>query len=396
MPPDTDNPVANLAASLAEFDNPSGTPPEPSIFDGTLDIPLMDPEKPQPAEPVKQEPDPAKQEPEPAATEPGPVTDPDDDFPDEPPAPGDKSKKGWKEVKGELKKTRAELREERDKAAAELKARDEEIARLREQVVKLPDYEERAKYAEEAERELAIARFEGTREYKETVKAPMEAIEAAAETLAKANDVKVDDMLDALAQRDPVKRREMLKDIISGMDVVDQQEVLQMAKDTQQLLAKHDAMRARAVEARKEAEELAGKRSAEEKARAARELGESIKHTVAELRKRVPFVETAAGETADAVFEAVLKDAGATDFDNMNLSTKAYSAVAGVLLKRATKQLVHLVNENKALKARIEEANSAMPSVGAGGTATPPSDDGDLLASTGRFLGLDVSRPKLE
>lgn len=390
-----------MVADLADIEPvPQNAEPQaPGAFDD-FEIPSValltgEPEPAKPTEPAKPDEPAATTADEPAATD----TD-DDDFPDEPPTPGSgKAQKGWKEIKSDLKKTRAELRAERDKAAAEIKARDEELAKLREQVAVLPEVSEKAKYAEEAEKELAIARVEGSREYKETVKAPLDTIAKAAKELAKANEIKPEDLLDALSEEDPAKRRAMLKDVISTLDVVDQHEVLKMAEDTQRLFAKADEMHRRATEARKELEEIETKRQTETRQKARREFEGAVDHTVAELKKRIPFVQLAEGETADAVFAAIIKDTKASDPDTAEMSTKAFAAVSAIALKRVNKQLVHLIQENKTLKERIAGDNASRPSVGGGSPPAPSQatgDDDDFTDITARHLGLRVSRTKLE
>jgi vacuolar-type H+-ATPase subunit I/STV1 len=206
--------------------------------------------------------------PEPAKAEPDAPAKTDDvsmqnteEPPEELPNATPKAAEHWKIVKNDLKKTREELRQERDRAATEIQRRDEELAKLREQAARVVELEEKAKFVDDAERELAIARVEGTREYKETIIAPLKAIEEQAEIIAKASDVDVDRLIDAMTHPDPVKRRELLKEVTAGVDEMDKLDIKRMSDDAIALLQKRDQIRERASEAQREQETVAKSRT---------------------------------------------------------------------------------------------------------------------------------------
>lgn len=322
-------------------------------------------------------------------------TDDDDPYPDTIPNATEKAQAKWGEIKSDLKKTRAELRAERDKAAAEIKAREEALAQrekeleeLRQKVVELPELSEKAKYAEEAERELAIARVEGTKEYKETILRPLEAIEQAAEVIAKANELSVDDVLDALTERDPGKRDQLLEELTASLKPIHQLKMVRMAEDAQQLLMKRDQMREKAVEAKKEIEALNERKMAETKQQALKKFQDSVEHAAKALQERFPFIELEDGETADALFRSVADKVKATDFDSLNPDAKGFAAVSGLALARAVKQMTKLIEENKTLKARISESNSVQPTVGAGADAAGADNGRGFIEGIFSDLGM--------
>lgn len=338
-------PVSQVNDFLAAFEDISS---EPAALEG--DIPPTD----VPTEPAADAP---------AAEEPK-----DDIDAIEPPARASQAAKdNFNKIKESAKsyRTRAEAAEKEAERLRneDLKVRDTELEELRAKLAKLPEFEEKAKFAEEAERELAISRVEGTREYKDTIEKPLIAIEQRASSIAAANDLKIDDILDALTERDPAKQSELLDDLVAGLKPTDQARVIRMAEDTQQLLAKRDTIRERAAEAKKELEEIT--RQNETKAqREKREAFESAtSHAVTELKKRIPFVSLAEGETVDNVFDTLLEKAKSTDFDAASTSTKAFAATAAILLPRVTKQNVKLQAEIETLKARIAESNSSRATV---------------------------------
>lgn len=322
-----------------------------------------------------------------------------DNFPDMPPGKGSQaSKDGWNKLKATAKDFKTKFETAEKTRAEELAARDAELETLRKQVANLPELSERAKLADEAEKELAISRVEGTREYKETIEAPLIAIEDAAEAIAKANNVNFDDILDALTERDVTKRRELLEDLMTGLRDTDKFDIIQMAKDTQQILTKRDNIRSRAAEARKELEAITQANETKAQKKAREDFESATAHSVSELRKRVPFIAINEGETADSVFNAILAKAKESNLDTANAATKAFSATAGVLLPRVTLQLIHVQEENRKLQARIQASNASSPKVGSTQQTSgfQEDDDDDFTDVTGKFLGVKTGGYQLE
>jgi len=203
--------------------------------------------------PASEETPPAAEEAPPAATD--DAADDADGFPDEPPGQvTESSGKVWKNIKTELKKTKADLRLERDTKAQELAARDTELTQLREIAAKLPDLEQKATFVEEAEKKIAILDVRQSTEYQNTINKPLEAIGKSIDVIAEANQIKVHDLEDAIAESDPVKRRELLRAVMADMEDMDKREVMEMVRDTQAIFAKKADMEARAYEAKKELE----------------------------------------------------------------------------------------------------------------------------------------------
>lgn len=355
------------------------TPVEPNAF---LDA-LTQPETPEAANP---EPD-ASAKPETDTTQ-----NPEDTTPEELPNATPKAAEHWKIVKNDLKKTREELRQERDRAATEIQKRDEELTRLREQTARVAELEEKAKFVDDAERELAISRVEGTREYKETIITPLKAIEEQAELIAKSSDVDVDRLIDAMTHPDPVKRRELLKEVTAGIDEMDKLDIKRMSDDAVALLQKRDQIRERAAEAQREQETVAKTRTEAEiqKARAAYKA--QAENAVGELKKRVPFIPIVEGEDAEAVFGDIVKKASEIDFDSANPSTKAFAAAAGLVLPRVLKQLNKVMEENKSLSAKVAAGNTVRPSMGGGDPAPAQQSSGDFLGGIYGSLGLTPPR----
>lgn len=304
----------------------------------------------------------------------------EDDYPDTAPGKGSETaQKGWKEIKSDLKKTRAELRTERDKAAAEIKTRETELENLRKQVAELPEFREKAKQAEEAEKELAVARVEGTREYKDTIDKPLRVIEDTAVVIAQSNGLKVDDILDALAEPDMAKQRDMIDDLCMGLKPADSYDLVAMSREARVILSKRAEIRSRAAEAQKELEQITHDKETKAQQKAREEFETATENAVAELKKRVPIVAMAEGETTDSVFSLVLSRAKASEIDKATPANKAFAAAAAVLLPRMAKQNVHLQAEIKKLQARVAESSKTRPTL-SGGEPAAVAKEGDFLA----------------
>jgi hypothetical protein len=286
-------------------------------------------------------------------------------------------------------RVKSEALVERERVLAE---KDSRIAELEKSVAKLPELEEKTKFVEEAERELALARVEGTQEYKNAVEKPLTAIAEAADVIAKANDIDFDKLVSVLGERDPAKQREDLNDIVAGLSAVDQMEVIRMAQDTRQLLTKQQEIRERAVEARRELEERTRETETKAQQQARETFEKAAKNAVEELKKRVPFIGLAEGETADAVFANFADQIVKIDLDKADPSTKAFAAASGVLLPRVVKQLRSVQAELETYKSRVKESTSTSPKLG--GTATPPQrPDVDLPSAVAATLGLKSFTP---
>jgi hypothetical protein len=322
------------------------------------------------------EPDAPVADPAPDTDEPPAAETPKDDI-DEIPEPEKASaaaKENFNKIKESAKGYKAKLEAAEKLIEAERAERAAKEAEYQLKLAELPELSEKAKFAEEAEKELAISRVEGTKEFKATIIKPSEAIEAAAAVLAKSNELDPEVVLDALYQRDPAKRREMLKEMVTGLDDLDKQELIGMARDMQELLNRRDAIYAQAAEAKKEHEELtrANETKAQEKAR---KIFESdVENAVAEMKKRLPFIPLADGETADSVYGNILSKARAIDLNTAPPANRAFAAAAPLALNRMARQLFKIQEENKTLQARIAEGNATRPAVK--DTSAPAKDEG--------------------
>jgi hypothetical protein len=113
---------------------------------------------------------------------------------------------------------------------------------------------------------------------------------------------------------------------------------------------------------------------------------------VTELKKRVPFIPSWMAKTRKPCSSDIVKKASEIDFDGANPSTKAFAAAAGLVLPRVLKQLGRVMEENKALNAKVAAGNTVRPSMGGGDPAPSQSKSGDFLGDLYGSLGLTPPR----
>lgn len=271
-------------------------------------------------------------------------------------------------------------------------AKEAEILRLNTELSELSELRASKEKFEEQERELAITRVEGTQEYKTSIVKPLAAIEERAEKIAKFNEISVDEVLDALGERDPDKQRDLLDALVVNLKPVDQLTLVRMAEDTRVLLDKRDSIKENYSQAAKELTEKQEKEQIAAKEKATKEYASSVDTSVAELRKRLPFTPLTEGETADAVFAGFLNKAKETDFDAATPMTKATAAVALLALDRSIRQNQADMEKIKTLEARIAESNKVVPSITKTDAPAPKVEtDSDVVGDVYDFL--KVSRP---
>ncbi len=288
------------------------------------------------------------------------------------------------------------LRESRDKhkaTAAEreslLREKEAQVAELQAKAARTAELEEKLKVFDEQEKELAVARVESTREYKETIDAPLKAIGVEAEALTKENEADFEPIRIMLLEPDRSAQRIKLKELTAGWDDVDRQELKKMADDARTLLDKQDAMRANAHATAKEREQIAAKREAEQKEVTKKEFVNATTDVVKSLREKVPFVALAEGETEDDRYSVLAQKVADVDFDALPPKAKALAAASTFALTHAIKTIGIKDTEIASLKEALAKATKDKPSV----VTKPETTEAD---SEGKdfFDVLGVPQPK--
>jgi hypothetical protein len=297
----------------------------------------------------------------------------DEEFPDLDDKASPLARERWGDLKKELKQERAAMRAVRDELEG-LKQKSlydpAEVETLKQQ---LNDYD----------RELAVHRIEGTREYQTAIEQPLHAIGEAAASVARRYEIDQDLLFDALALEDEAKQQKALSDIVDGMSDRDRLKVYQMADDTLVLLKKRSDLKERSHEAMQELE--LRQRETQERGNAERQRNYTghIDRLFEALEDKLPFHPLDPSESKAMVLENLKREALASDISGAGLDVQAYSAAAGVMLPRLINQFRALANENRALKSRLDNNSAASPTkarqVAPGSGGAPNTGSGGFL-----------------
>ena len=382
MDPETADPLSELLGENETVENEGIVP---DLMNQFVDDLVEGDKEPEPEKAAEEE-EPEKEE-EPEAeksTEEEPEKD--DDEPELP----DKASPAAKDSFNKLRGSRDKYKTEAEQVKTALEAATAELTALREKSALIPEIEEKLKNYDEMEKKLAVLRVEESPEFIKAIKAPLDAIEVSAESLAKSNDADVDEFFRALSEPDLAKQRELLKAATAGWDDMDRLDAKKMAEDTRDLLTRQREMRANAHETAKEQSQRASE-AAEAAAKAARkEFSDATKDVLSSLKEKIPFVPLRDKETVEDRFAAISAKIGDMDFDKDSPRNKAFAAASAVMMPTMVKTVQSLQKEVAALEDRLKKKNGTSPAMRESSSPAQKEDD-DFFSSMGMPKELTIS-----
>jgi myosin heavy subunit len=296
-----------------------------------------------------------------------------------------KNKDDWNTLRGsrDKYKTAAEETEKTLNAERErLKTLETELAETRAKTARLTELEARAKEADEYEKELAVTRVEATKEYKETIAKPLQAIGEQADILAKSNEADVEAVYRMLNEGDPAKQRAQLKEITAGWDDIDRLDLKKMAEDARTILGRQASIRENAHAAAKETEKMSAERAEQQKAAARKEFTAAADTAIQSLREKIPFIPLADGETEDDRFNALKEKLSGVDFDAQTPRGKAFAAATALMYPQMVKMMAKISDELAETKAALAKRQGGKASV-APRDEPAPEGEGDFFKEFG-------------
>lgn len=368
----------------------TGGDPDPPAAD---DTPVKEPEKPAEDDTPAKEPEkPAEDEPEKP-----PVAEDEEDEEDENPfdvvekpdseKPSDEDKEPEKPASSDdwsrLRESRNRYKAEAAERESLLHEKEAEVAELKAKAARTAELEEKLKVFDEQEKELAVARVESTREYKETIEAPLKAIGEQVDILATSNEGDVSAVHRMLVEPDPAKQRTMLKEITSGWDEIDRLDLKKMAEDARTILDKQDAMRTNAHAAAKEREQIASQREVETKEKSRKEFINATGEVVKSIREKVPFIPLAEGETEDDRYSSLAQKVAQVDFESQTPRAKALAVASTFALPQAVKTIAAKDKEIAELKEALAKSSKSKPSVTLKADPAPDGEEQDFFKEFG-------------
>jgi myosin heavy subunit len=317
----------------------------------------------------------------PAATEEAPETT-EENVPEAP-----KNRKDWDVLRGSRDRWKTEAEEIKTVLSTKdetIKTLQQQLEELKNQTARLPELEDKLKDFDTYEKELAVTRLESTREYRETIAKPLEAIGNAAETLAQANETDTETILDVMREADPAKQREMFKEATLGWDEIDKSELWSAVKDARVLLDKQDLMRNNAAAAAREQLEKANAREQLEREEFKRAFVGSLKDVTKSLKEKTPFVPVVEGETEEDRYRLLEQKVAEVDFESQTPRGKAFAAAAAILHPQMVRTISKLQAEIETLRSRVKGENASRASVSPSDQSKAPSSEPqDFLTAMG-------------
>lgn len=311
-----------------------------------------------------------------------PETPSEEEIPEAP-----KNRKDW----DTLRASRDRHKQTAEEAAQNLQRIQAEAEELRVKAARAAELEEKLKDFDEYEKELSVSRLEATHEYKETIAKPLDAIGQSATSIAEANSVDADKVLEIISEKDPVKQRAAFKEITAGWDSVDSADLWAMTKDARVLFDKQDLMKQNASAAAKEQQALAAARETQQKEAFRKQFNDGTKDVVKSLKEKTPFIPLADGETADDRFTSLESKVAAVDFDAQSPRAKAFAAATALLYPQMRDTIAKLQEENATLLGRVKANNSSKAAVTPAEGATSEDAEVDFLKAMGvPVTGLQV------
>jgi len=323
----------------------------------------------------------ATEEAPPVATEEAPETT-EENVPEAP-----KNRKDWDVLRGSRDRWKTEAEEVKTVLSSKdetIKTLQQQLEELKNQTARLPELEDKLKDFDTYEKELAVTRLEATREYRETIAKPLEAIGNAAEAMAQANETDTETILDVMREPDPAKQREMFKEATLGWDEIDKSELWSAVKDARVLLDKQDLMRNNAAAAAREQLEKANAREQMEREEFKRAFVGSLKDVTKSLREKTPFVPVVEGETEEDRYRLLEQKVAEVDFEAQTARGKAFAAAAALMHPKMIQTINKLQEEVEALRSRVKGENAGRASVSPTDQSNAPSSEPqDFLTAMG-------------
>jgi hypothetical protein len=267
----------------------------------------------------------------------------------------------WKTIKTELKQIREERDAERQEKAA-LKKQLEEAGKSGPELDSLKkDRDSLRQQLQEYEGEMAVHRVESTKRYKETIGAPMAAVQSTVDDLAKRYEVPADSLMRALQQPDAGKRAEELEEIMSDFKRVDQMELVQAAKDYHRLQKDATAMRA---DASKRLEELTREETAQNEQQSAQTIKDYRGAVSAEwdqLQQHIPYIRKFEGNDQwNAHLDDIMREVESVNVNELPVEDVAKARISQAVLPEILNVAKHFEAQAGAEKARADKAEKQL------------------------------------
>ena len=262
-------------------------------------------------------------------------------------------KKDWKAEKAKREELEAKLAEfEKSKPAID----PSEIENLKAVV-------------EEQERELALARVEATREFKEAVVQPMQQIRDLAGQLAKKYELNENEVMAALSEKDPSSRSDKISDLTAGMNDADKWTLYEAQRRYVKVENVREKVAANAKLALEKVEQHRQEQLKVASEQSAKEYGQMLSKVWSDAQQAIPLLKPVEG---DDDWNKQLEQAqqfAQIDISGLNSDARARVAIRSAVAPLIYGQFVALFNQYQEMEKALEKYQSATPKAGGGNSA---------------------------
>ena len=288
-------------------------------------------------------------------------------------------------LKPEAQTAWARLTKDLRDARAKLKEMETKVSESTENSVEQMDYKNQLEQLkaerDEYESELKLSRLESTKEYKQAVTEPLQAIQQEVVDLAKLYDADPRSLYSAMLESDPAKRREALKQLTGNFDAVDSLALRTKAEDLQRVFARRDILTKdvntvmQMIESQEKEEMEAYQRNMIE------QTTQAYKSEWDNFQKENPiFQPIKDNEAWNNTVQSIEKQAFEIENSELDPRTKARLTFNAAAMPVVMSVFQDYVSKSQAKIAELEklanELRAVSPSAGAGTNAAPeiPSD----------------------
>lgn len=272
-------------------------------------------------------------------------------------------------IKSELTELKKKL-EETSKVTPELEAAKKELADAKQRLA-------------EYEGEISVTRVEATKHFKDTVTAPIKAMQGDIEEIAKRYEIPSENLWKAITEKDPAKRADLLEEETADLKTVDRLEIVQASKDYHRIQKAADGMRADASKQLEHIERTSKAEAEKRDAMTTQDYRSAVGDVWGNFTQSIPEIRPVEGQTAWNDHLANIRRAvEAVNVNELPVEEVARMKAAELILPEVLAVTNHYktqIEKNraaaKAEKERADKAEKALadymrtaPGAGAGGT----------------------------
>jgi hypothetical protein len=235
----------------------------------------------------------------------------------------------------------------------------------------------KAKLAAQEDKIKAVD-VESSEEFQKLVNIPAKQVYADLTELAKRNELKVEELWEAMTENDVKKRNAALSDIASTLNAVESQEMFTLARELQQVSATRENLLSNSAKAFEELE-----------ARRVRQAVEAKQSRVKEWSSSTEEVWNAVVAKVQDLPASIKEQALALDPTNIPSRNQAYNAIAGFALPEVLKRQAATAKELAEVKTALSKLQKASP-----GTPSGVSPAESAPVSEGGFMENLMSKLK--